>query len=213
MNSKKKIKNDDLDNNSVLYSLPYYGKTNTIASVTLPADSHVCYVTRYGDNGELGKVFPVPKKYLKKVEDNYISDLKDFLLNTGDRYQSARFSSDKVSKLKVLAISSSSFSILFATMLGTIFTNGSLAMVNSLGFVTSFIGTCYSTTQIKKYIQSVKDKKFMKEYQNQEKILNHYNISNANKKSERTKYHGVTLGYTDDLDLSLIRAKKKNEKY
>lgn len=42
MNSKKKIKNDDLDNNSVLYSLPYYGKTNTIASVTLPADSHVC---------------------------------------------------------------------------------------------------------------------------------------------------------------------------
>lgn len=210
MDLKKNLKNDTSNQSNVLYSLPYYGKANTIANVTLSDDSHFCYVTRYGYNGDSNKIFPVPKKYLKRVEDNFISDLRNYLLSNDDKYRLAKISQKNISKLKVLGMSFSSFSMLFVTTLGIVFTDGVLGGISSLGFISSFVGSCYSTTQIKKYFDNKKSRKFINEYKNHEKELNNYNINRDEHQNNLTRYHGINKGYSNDLDLVKIRVKKKD---
>ena len=185
----KNKSNQETEN--ILYSAPFYGEKGSICKIIKDGDYYK--VTRYGINGEEGEVLITPKKRRKKLINNYMEDITNYLQKESEKYLTVKSKEPKkeLSKKRIIIVSSISVILTIVSGLGMIFTTETIMSACIPTFVISFIVSCGELNELKKYLTNEKNKKFRKTYENYKKEINEYNITKDIEQKEKTKYTSI----------------------
>lgn len=192
------------------FSLPFYGKKGTISKIQEQDKYYI--VSRYDINGKEGFVTKVAKttKNYNLLLENYYSDLKDYLVKYGNRYEeykmtrlNKKINMNLVNLLKLVAI------IMITSSIPLLLTHEALGY---LGVVLDVLSIPTLVTSINLSLKDSNDKKkaeFINKYNELEHRLIMYN-DNKEKTVNLTKYKGLKTDIKDpERDLTLIKEMKK----
>ena len=191
---------------NMLGEIPYYGVRGSISRIDEHGKHY--YVYRYDDRGNIGNCFVIPKKYEKKLFENYIDDVKNYLDTNKEKYLTSFSSQLKTSlNLKKHFVGLSvSVVLAISSILASIFTSGVASYIGIAGFFFSFISSCYEGQILNKCMLENKRHGFIHQYKEYLNQVNEYNIKN--KKFDRvdsTKYSNIVRQEENVIDLTKKR--------
>lgn len=192
------------------FILPFYGKKGTISKIQEQDKYYI--VSRYDINGKEGFVTKVVKttKNYNLLLENYYSDLNDYLVKYGNRYEEykmtrlkKKINTNLVNLLKLTAI------VMITSSIPLLLTHEALGY---LGVVLDVLSIPVLITSINLSLKDSNDKKkaeFINKYNELEHRLRIYNDSKE-KTVNLTKYKGLKTNIKEpERDLTLIKEMKK----
>lgn len=203
-----------LPQNEDIFNVPFYGKKGTLKNVKIDKnDSNYYLVTRYNLNGKDGEVFPVPKKRKKELQQEYISDVKNYLDEMRTKYVTIlnhSYETDNNKKQKIILTIVTSLVTVLSLYASAIATDGMLYFFLTMFFI-GFVSSCFELNALKKTITNEKRLNEKNEYEKYLNIYNDYHIKKERSKKKRpTKYSNLEQSDEKIIDINLKRVLEKS---
>ncbi|MEE3342959.1 MAG: hypothetical protein VZS44_02595 [Bacilli bacterium] len=193
--------------NNMNFKLPFYGKKGTIKDIK--EDTKYYLVYRYDTSKDKDILFYVPKneKNLNRLLDNYYNDLKGYLENSSEKYETLKQNRMKkvinTDNIKLMLGISTSLILLSIPLINTHETIGFVGVVlDTLAIPT----TSYAISELIKNYKDQKNAKFINNYKKlSQKYQSEAQIKNTNKE---TIYQGLSKNNNKNHINDLTKTKK-----